>query len=380
MDTLDVRHCLKRKANELITPMDDVLLECPSKKKRHGGKAARKANARKNRMRKRREKAINQAKLSVTELERKLVLSQIAAETAVLLVAELAPGMAAYDFLNFNTGHPEHAAQVEAEKYHDERVAREEDGYSAIAPGTACILHDAFVLAHLTNDGYLTEEKLQELLYLLKEMSAHMRIQKRSSIAEHGATYGMGWARKYTAGKKRAFESYLIKAGKFRTEHGATIEEARPDLFKLTEEFALRFEEILGTIFPPAKVNREKHAQATKAPVFRETATTVMFDTFNYTTAAHCDRDNGRCKAFAVFLEEHVHGCDRQQCARRWRFFLPELKRFISVQHGTMVVWDSEVLLHGTAIHSLPDDGACNSNRWAVVSQVKKGQIGRAHV
>jgi hypothetical protein len=165
----------------------------------------------------------------------------------------------------------------------------------------------------------------------------------------------------------------------------------------LTEEFALRFEEILGTIFPPAKVNRfmhhlvfllvvptshslpplhstrEKHAQATKAPVFRETATTVMFDTFNYTTAAHCDCDNGRCKAFAVFLKEHVHGCDRQQCAHRWRFFLPELKRFISVQHGTMVVWDSEVLLHGTAIHSLPDDGACNSNRWAVVSQVKKG-------
>lgn len=83
-----------------------------------------------------------------------------------------------------------------------------------------------------------------------------MRIQKRSSIAEAGAAYGMGWAQKYTAGKKRAFESYLIKAGKFREEHGATIEEARPDLFKLTGDFALKFEEVLGTIFPPAKQNR----------------------------------------------------------------------------------------------------------------------------
>lgn len=98
-----------------------------------------------------------------------------------------------------------------------------------------------------------------------------------------------------------------------------------------------------------------------------------MFDTFNYTTAAHRDRDNGRCKALAVFLEEHMPGCLQARCARRWRFFLPELKRYISVRHGTMVVWDSEVLLHGTAVHSLPREGACASKRWAVVSQVKKG-------
>lgn len=126
------------------------------RKGRHGGKASHKANSKKNRQRKRREEASARNKANMAELERKLLLAEISANAAALLIAELAPGMANYNFLNCGKGHPKHAKKVEANKYHDERVAKEEDGYTPLAPGTACILNDAFVLAHLTNDGYLT--------------------------------------------------------------------------------------------------------------------------------------------------------------------------------------------------------------------------------
>jgi hypothetical protein len=116
-----------------------------------------------------------------------------------------------------------------------------------------------------------------------------------------------------------------------------------------------------------------RYAEAKGVPFFAQTNTTCMFDTFNYNTAAHRDTaDDGRCMSNLIFMEEHESKCEREQCTQHWRFFCPELKRFISIRHGTMIVWNSEVLLHGTAIHSQRPEGACKSMRWAIVSQVKR--------
>merc|ERR1711862_892943 len=114
-------------------------------------------------------------------------------------------------------------------------------------------------------------------------------------------------------------------------------------------------EQILFSIFPAAAFNRQRLSAAAGVPVFLQTGTTCMFDTWDYTTAAHVDNnDDGRCLTLAVFIEQHEPGCQRTLCVHRWRFFCPELKRFISVQHGTIVVWNSAVLLHGTTVHSTP--------------------------
>ncbi len=60
--------------------------------------------------------------------------------------------MASYKLENYEKGHLDHAEKVEVKKYHEECVAKLQE----TCPGTACILNDAFILAHLTNDGYLS--------------------------------------------------------------------------------------------------------------------------------------------------------------------------------------------------------------------------------
>ncbi len=94
--------------------------------------------------------------------------------------------------------------------------------------------------------------------------------------------------------------------------------------------------------------------------MFCDTGTMNMFDMCDYMTAAHYDKgDLHSTKTIAVFIEEHHPGCSCTRCAWRWRFFCPELRWYVSVHHGTIIVWDSARLLHGTTVHSQPCADAC---------------------
>jgi ABC-type uncharacterized transport system YnjBCD permease subunit len=134
-----------------------------------------------------------------------------------------------------------------------------------------------------------------------------------------------------------SFESYLLKLGKIREKLGDTLEQAFPQLAALATVVAAKLKAILAMICPLAVLlqydptppflavhvhftfskNCISHeaAQQSGVPVFKGTGTTAMYNTRNYTTAAHRDCDIGSCQTLAVFLEEHKPGCQRSQCA-----------------------------------------------------------------
>jgi hypothetical protein len=97
---------------------------------------------------------------------------------------------------------------------------------------------------------------LTDLVSILSEVHQLMQPLNRSSIKESGSTFGMGATRKFHKGRKRAFESYLLKAGKFRAENGDTLEEARPQLARRIAAWAQKLEQIIFHIYPQAAVNR----------------------------------------------------------------------------------------------------------------------------
>jgi hypothetical protein len=72
------------------------------------------------------------------------------------LLANLAPGLVDYSILTFGDEFEKHADAVEAEALFDERMAQKSDGYQPLPAGTACLLNNDFVLAHLCDDGYLS--------------------------------------------------------------------------------------------------------------------------------------------------------------------------------------------------------------------------------
>jgi hypothetical protein len=133
------------------------------RKKCRPGKEARRKHLKAQARRKRQSKAIQRGEAELakaqTELQEsklQLEVHKVAAQVAATFLAEAAPGLAGYELLTFTEEHASHAKEVKASRLHDESVARKCDGYSKLAPGTACLLKEAFVLANLRNDGYLS--------------------------------------------------------------------------------------------------------------------------------------------------------------------------------------------------------------------------------
>ena len=70
---------------------------------------------------------------------------------------------------------------------------------------------------------------MADLLAMLQCVAHLMQPLLQSSIKESRKTFGMGSAQKYHNGSC-AFQSFLLKLGKFHTKHGDTVEEADPAL------------------------------------------------------------------------------------------------------------------------------------------------------
>ncbi len=86
----------------------------------------------------------------------KVEVQKLTALVAHQFLAEAAPGISNYKLLTFSNEHEAHAAEVKAEAKHNKSVAQESNSYEELAPGTACLLNNVFVLANLHNDGYLS--------------------------------------------------------------------------------------------------------------------------------------------------------------------------------------------------------------------------------
>ena len=86
----------------------------------------------------------------------KVEVQKLAAQVAHQFLAEAAPGISDYNLLTFSNEHKAHAAEVKAEAKHNKSVAQESNSYEELAPGTACLLNNVFMLANLHNDGYLS--------------------------------------------------------------------------------------------------------------------------------------------------------------------------------------------------------------------------------
>lgn len=217
---------------------------------------------------------------------------------------------------------------------------------------------------------------LQQLLNFVEDVSPFLPNLRRYNIASVGTTVGLGYTRKYSNGGK--MEAFYVRKSVRHGEH-ATLESIDRQLFKKSQHVSRCLENLLADCFPRALIERLYVTKRYELPLLGD-VTSACYVTSDFATSFHADLDEGCCMAIAIFLERHQPGCKNdargQSCKKNWYFYLPELGLRIKLHHGVVIIWDSEIRIHGTSCSNYSDDErssneCCVSRVWAIVSQIK---------
>lgn len=228
---------------------------------------------------------------------------------------------------------------------------------------------------------------------------------KHGNINHSGKTVGVGNARKRAT---QEMEEYLMKQHlpqsaieaasrlekKLRSQEDISSdlqgEDRSPDIdsrllskrfpaiFGKAKQIAVHLEQQLEGACPPSVHERDERYAIYSLPKIGE-RTTSFYITRDYSSALHYNEDDGRCLAIGQFVEVHEPTCKRgsrgESCKVGWAFYLPEIDLCIELCHGTIRIWRSKDLLHGTSLDGATHPDGCKSKCYVFVNQIKRNHL-----
>jgi len=211
-----------------------------------------------------------------------------------------------------------------------------------------------------------SSEQANSFASVLIQLEKEMRPLRRG-MRTAGSLFGFGYRKDYSVKTKlKELTTY-----EFKTKNGQPLSKGNPQLWQKGAELASALHLVLMQALPHEGVLCEAQVLEQGLPHLGQSWVSTCFGTVDYESETHLDtKDNGKHLAVGGwFVEMNGCGCGKS-CLGDQFFLLSSYRVAIRLCHNTMIIWNSEVVPHGTSLAMKPE--GCKAQRIATVTQTKR--------